>query len=50
MSSPELYSIITEDDDVLADNLTLDEAEKQLCYYLQRGEDCYIAEANPLDK
>ncbi|MDV5393218.1 hypothetical protein [Shewanella xiamenensis] len=41
----QLHCIVDEDDNVLADGLTLFEAERQLTIFLNHGEDCYIGEA-----
>lgn len=38
------YVIITEDDEILENNLTLFQAEYKLLYYVNHGEDAYIQE------
>ena len=44
MADNKPYCIVTEDDAVLVKDLTLAEAEQELCRMLNRGEDCYIGE------
>ncbi|MCD8552091.1 MAG: hypothetical protein LRY75_16530 [Shewanella xiamenensis] len=41
----QLHCIVDEDDNVLADGLTLFEAERQLTIFLNHGEDCYIGDS-----
>ena len=36
------YCIVTEDDAILEQDLSLPAAELALCHYLGHGEDCYI--------
>ena len=38
------WCIVTDDDQILEKDLTHDEAQTRLTYYLQRGEDCWIGE------